>query len=447
MCRQTQIFIIITFVASLLSACGGGSSTNNTGVRPSDSVLLESQIVNSSSWEPGIAVDPNGNGFAIWYHQDANMVDNYIYVRRYMAGGGWGAAVTLAHLITANPSEKSLGCPAIGVDGAGNAIATWCEWDGSRYNVQAKRYIAGTGWQVTASMVSSGTESAFPQRTAVAANGDAIVIWSQSNGLWSNRFTLTNNWGLAPQQLDATGDTNQKPDLAIDANGNAIVLWTNGAGLQTKYYDASTGWDNNPTVIQADTGATYSPHVRFDGSGNALAMWLQDGDTSAAVRLDITLNHYNVSTHSWDTAQHFPALNGGTSISSTTYIKHTVDASGNALVIWYDNSTGVYQLKANQYLGGTSWGTTVTLSHAGYGDIAVDAAGNGIAVWLCDDPNVGTVCSNRFSPANGWGTMAAHNTEYTVYDGTIEPVLASNAAGNAFVVWTELKRMAAYRFP
>jgi hypothetical protein len=396
-----------------------------------------------------VTVDPSGNALVIWSHRKTNPVsgiDHVLYARRYTVGSGWGTTLTLAQMNVADVFASGISAFSIGADGSGNAIAVWSQWDGARYNVQAKRYITGSGWEMTASLVSSGMDSTSLPRIAVAANGDAMVIWSQSDGLWSNHFTLADSWGMAPEQLDAAG-TNVTPDIAIDASGNAIAVWNNASGLQAKYFDASGGWEMTPVVIQTGSDAAYSPHVGFDGSGNALAMWLQDGDNSAAVRLDVTLNHYDVNMHSWGTAQNFPTLNGGASPSPNgTFIKHAVDAAGNALVIWNDTSNGPYQLKTNRYMGGTSWGTTTTLSNTTFGDVAVAAAGNGFTVWQCEDPDVGTICSRTYAPMTGWSAMAAHNTKWTIF-GSTTPVLSSNAAGKAFVAWSELGWMAAYRFP
>jgi hypothetical protein len=303
----------------------------------------------------------------------------------------------------------------------------------------------------TESVISSDTDSAYGEKLAVAANGDAAVIWNQDNGLWSNSFTRTDGWGASAQQLDATGDKNQNPQLAIDAAGNAIALWTvatsqDNDALQAKYYHAGVGWDANPTVIQSESGKVASPHIGFDAQGNALVMWFQDGDPTGAVRWDITLNRYNVKSNSWDTAQRFATLNGGTN-AATAFIKQAIDPQGNALVIWGDDSSGAYQLNANHYVAGSGWDNTITLDATAYeGDVAIDAAGNGVAVWQCNDMNLGTVCSSRYSTISGWSEAIGHYTENTVNE-VVHPILASNSAGNAYVVWTELSRMAAYRFP
>jgi hypothetical protein len=273
-----------------------------------------------------------------------------------------------------------------------------------------------------------------------------MLIWSQSNGLWSNNYTSATGWSVLPQQLDTSGDTDQNPQLAIDAQGNAMVVWSNSAGLQAKYYSISNGWDANTTVIQSVAGDVASPHIGFDANGNALAMWFQDGDPTVAIRWDVTVNQYIVNNLSWSTAQRYDTLTGGTSVYKP-YIKHAIDAAGNALVMWSDISSGYYELKAGHYLAGTGWEATSTLGVGSSGDVAVGSSGNGIVVWMCNDPaDQNTICSRRYSIAGGWSASAGHKTEWTVY-ASVEPVLASNAAGNAFVVWTELYHMAAYRFP
>ena len=63
---------------------------------------------------------------------------NNIMAARY--SGGWGAPVAL------EASAQDAAYPGIGMDGGGNAIVSWVQWDGSRYNVWANRYVAGPGW-------------------------------------------------------------------------------------------------------------------------------------------------------------------------------------------------------------------------------------------------------------------------------------------------------------
>src|SRR4030067_957017 len=63
-------------------------------------------------------------------------------------GGGGGAATkswgTAALSETDNAGDA--GYPQIAVDAGGNAIAVWYQHDGTRWNIWANRYTAGSGW-------------------------------------------------------------------------------------------------------------------------------------------------------------------------------------------------------------------------------------------------------------------------------------------------------------
>ena len=82
---------------------------------------------------PQIAVDNIGNAIAVWEHYDGT--HNYIWANRYTAGGGWGAA---------GPIEPDNGGgayePQVALDGSGNAIAVWRQWDGTNTRIWASRY-------------------------------------------------------------------------------------------------------------------------------------------------------------------------------------------------------------------------------------------------------------------------------------------------------------------
>ena len=82
-------------------------------------------------------------------------------------GGGGGSAATLppnkafgtaALIETDNAGDAS--SPQVAIDTNGNALAVWRQSDGTRYNIWANRYTAGTGWGSKASPALSVSMSA-----------------------------------------------------------------------------------------------------------------------------------------------------------------------------------------------------------------------------------------------------------------------------------------------
>ena len=130
--------------------------------------------LDSDAYSPQIAVDRNGNAFAVWEQFDGT--EYSVFSNRYN-GGSWGTATVI---------ENSAGdaySPRIAVDKNGNAIAVWYQFDGTVNNIVAIRYLVGLGggWG-TAAPIGAGVEHAYNPEIAIDAAGNAIAVWEQWDG-------------------------------------------------------------------------------------------------------------------------------------------------------------------------------------------------------------------------------------------------------------------------
>jgi len=134
-------------------------------------------------------VDGSGNAIAVWHQYD--VMQGNIWANRYVSGTGWGTAALIE-----TDNTGSAYPPQIAVDGSGNAIAVWDQEDGTRYNTWANRYVSGTGWGTAALIETDNTtdntrDVIFPQ-IAMDGSGNAITVWDQYDGtrynIWANRF-------------------------------------------------------------------------------------------------------------------------------------------------------------------------------------------------------------------------------------------------------------------
>ena len=242
---------------------------------------------------PNVAVDANGNGFAVWI-QSTPTTPASIVANRYTAGAGWGTAQLIE---TDNISSASE--PQIVFDASGNAIAVWYQNDGTRDNIWSNRYTAGVGWG-TAQLIETENlgHAQFP-RIAIDINGNAIAVWHQydSTGflfnIWANRYTAAGGWGTAQRiENDNTG-TMRSPQIAFDAGGNALVVWhrspTDGTNdnIWTNRYTVASGWGMTQ-VISSIAGHASRPQIAIDINGNAIAVWEEYDNT----RINIMTNAY-----------------------------------------------------------------------------------------------------------------------------------------------------------
>lgn len=85
---------------------------------------------------PQIMFDSNGHALAVWH--DGDDVSGFglsIWSNRYIAGTGWSAAQLIENVSTANASP-----PRLAVDNNGNAFAIWPQSDGRRVNIYINRF-------------------------------------------------------------------------------------------------------------------------------------------------------------------------------------------------------------------------------------------------------------------------------------------------------------------
>lgn len=89
----------------------------------------------AGAYNPQIAMDANGNAVAVWHQSDGTR--NNVWANRYGDGSGWGSAV----LIETDNAGDAL-YPEVAVDTNGNAFAIWQQSDGTRENIWVNRFVA-----------------------------------------------------------------------------------------------------------------------------------------------------------------------------------------------------------------------------------------------------------------------------------------------------------------
>ena len=228
--------------------------------------------------------DASGNAVAVWVQ--SNGTRNNVWANRYAAGTGWGTA----ELIETDDAGGATRAD-VAVDAAGNAVAVWYQSDGTRYNIWANRYVAGTGWGTAELIETDDTDNANAPKVEMDGAGNAIAVWYQWDGtrynIWANRYVAGTGWGTTQLiESDNAGGVGP-PHVAMDPSGNAVAVWQQDDG--TRYniwanrYATGTGWGPAELVETNDTGAAQYPHVAVDAAGNALAVWQQNDGTRDSI--------------------------------------------------------------------------------------------------------------------------------------------------------------------
>jgi len=218
-----------------------------------------------SSVAPKVAMDDSGNVIVVWES------DHDIYAKRY-------DPITLTwygeiHL------ENAAGfayLPEIAMNGTGDAIAVWFQYDGTVDNVIANRFVPGSGWQGAVPIESYDVTASSPQ-IAINASGTAMVVWSDWNDdIWANIYTPGSGWG-AEEKIHQVAGYYVDPRVAMNDNEDGVVVWYNDTGgiIMANRYSSASGW-GEAEILSDLTYESWYPYVAIDSAGNATAVWERD---------------------------------------------------------------------------------------------------------------------------------------------------------------------------
>lgn len=275
--------------------------------------------------------------------------------------------------------------------------------------------------------ISVSGQSAGGAEVAVTPAGNAIAVWSRSDGfngrIQGAQFTLATESWTAPITLSAAGVTATSPAICSDPNGNAIAVWREtGGALRSARYNAATQVWSAPILIATGI-ATSAPEVSCDPNGNAVAVW-----TSFIMgSLIAQASYFDVGLMTWS-APTLISLGG----ASATDPQVSVDSTGDAVAVW--RRSGVIQ--SSTFDGGTlTWSAPITISSGGSTvadpQVGTDAAGSAIAVWERSAPSV-DIRAARFTKGGGWAAPVSIVAPAIV---NRNPILAVNDSLQAIAVW------------
>lgn len=394
-------------------------------------VALDNGIDNVN--QPHLAVDRHsGNAVAIWQQSDG--VAESLYASSFDADtNSWSAPQFLEASNHALDSGANYSDASVSIVGSHAAVA-WRQFDGTADSIFMARFVNGS-WTVPTLLDITDQQPLSPE-IAVDGNGNVIAVWRQFDaGLGENRIHVR-RWdnttqALGPVQLLSTnGD--RLPRLQFDAQGNGFAIWS-GDGVFARRFDAATNQWGAEIAIHNNVGATGSGELSVDATGNALAVWVEDDGTTYS----LYSRRYDVATHAWGSA----ALLENSNVPVSTAEKPTVSMSGNeAVVSWIQDNASQDAYAIRLHAG--AWGSATLLenNNAPVTELtsSIDASGNAAVLWVQSDGAARSIyqarylSSNVIVPAGGtWQSLA--NTLYGVDSVEAGDALQAAMGGGALV--------------
>ena len=353
----------------------------------------------NSQLSPTIVADGSGGAIVTW--QDLRGGGTYdIYAQHVLASGAVDPAwpVDGRALCTA-ANQQSV--PTIVADGAGGAIVTWYDLrGGATYDIYAQHVLASgavdPAWPVDGRALCTAVNSQLYPTIISDGIGGAIVSWTDyRGGVASDIYAqhvlalgaVDPTWPVDGRAICVATNYQYSPMIIADAGGGAIITW----------YDLRTGsnydiyaqhllasgavdpaWPADGRALCTAAGDQNSPTIDADGAGGAFVTWY-DSRSGSSSTADIYAQHVFASG-AVDPA--WPA--DGRALCTATNGQFTptivADGTGGAIVTWYDNRSGTYDIYAQRvarygYLG------TPEVEIAGAKDVPNDQGGRVKLSW------------------------------------------------------------------
>lgn len=345
--------------------------------------------------------------------------------------------------------------PAIIPDGSGGAIVAWEDYRSGDYDIYVQRIDAAGEERWTAGGVAvcviSGTQ--YAPQTVSDGSGGVIVTWQDN---WSG------NWDIFVQRIDASGATRWMPNgvvmcaeagvqgsprIVSDGAGGAIVTWYDyRAGnwdIYAQRVDASGAaqWAIGGVVLCAAAGDQYYPQIASDGFGGAIVTWYDN----RAGNYDIYAQRVNAEGEAlWVADGKAVCTVAGTQSNP----RIVYDGSSYAIVTWMDYRAGNYDIYAqriSRVSGTVKWlpiegvALCAAVGLQRYPEIVSDGFAGAIVTWQDYRSGDYDIYAQRVS-SEGTVQWTADGIALCAVTGTQNyPVISSDCAGGAVVTWQDFR--------
>lgn len=313
----------------------------------SDNISPDTQ----DGFNPQVAMDNSGNTIIVWFQSDG--VYNQIYMSEYR-NGSWTSPADLSDNIS--PDNQAVTQAKVAMDDNGNAVIVWRQQDGTHEQIFMSEYRNGSWTHPTGlsdNISPDGQDVLNPQLT-MDNNGNTIIVWQQSdvnneqifmseyrNGSWSHPTGLSDNISLAGQEVF-------NPQVAMDNNGNATIVWYQSDGSNNQIFLSeyrNSSWSHPASLsdnISPANEHAYDPQLAMDDNGNAVIVWYQSDD----IYRQIFKSEYR--NDSWT---HPTSLNDYISPSAQYADSPQVamDDNGNAVIVWRQWDGNSWQISKSEY--------------------------------------------------------------------------------------------------
>ncbi len=412
---------------------------------------------NVASQYIGLAMNKEGEAIVVWAQIGSN--GKRQITKSEYRNGVWHHPADRDDNIS--PPQSEARWPQVAMAANGDAVIAWQQKDANdNWQVLRSEYRNGV-WHHPADLSDNispdGSDDVYGIRVAMAANGDAIIVWRQkyANNTWLvyRSEYRSGTWDDPDDQDDHISfdsGTAFDPDVAMAANGDALVVWSQySSTMEALVYKSeyrSGAWiepadENDHICPDSQIIYAYNPSVAMTDGGDAVISWKQRAPD----------NYWQIYKSEYrDGAWHHPA-DDNQYISSNTVsniINQPVVAleeNGNALIVWKQKaSSGNWQIYKSEYRNG-AWHHPAdaddNISPDGdifYSNYRPALAGNGDGIIVWDEKDAGGLLRiYRSEYRNGAWSHPADLDDHLSGEASdaYDPQAAMSGQGEGIIVW------------
>ena len=349
-----------------------------------------------------------------------------------------------------SPDGGSADSPQVALNVNGDAVIVWRQSDGSNSQIFRSEYRNGS-WAdpvgLSDNISPDGQSALFAPQVALNDNGEAVIVWSQSdgmnthifrseyrNGSWSDPVDLSDN--ISPDGTDA-----DSPQVALNDNGDAVIVWSQSDGMNTHIFRSEyrNGSWKDPVGLSDNISPGLQeaspPQVALNDDGEAVIVWASEGAISQVFRSEYRNGSWADPAHSLDNI----SPDGQPTFSPQVDLNN----NGEAVIVWWQSDGSNLQIFRSEYRDG-SWADPVGLSdnispglqHAISPQVALNDNGEAVIVW---ESSGAIEQIYRSEYRNGSWTDPGNSFDNISPDGTDanDPQVALNDNGDAVIVWRQ----------
>lgn len=403
----------------------------------SDTISLHGSHV----YDPSVAMNASGDTIISWSQVDTNTGKSQIYVAFY-TNGSWLVPQFFSEHVSQDGSDATY--PSVSIANDRVAIVVWSQKDGSTDCVGAPclqiykaEYRDGVWYKplTLADHISpSGTDAQFP-KVVMNNVGDILVSWYQEKDgakrIYKAEYHGTWVYPSLSDYISPNGDNVYFPRIAMADNGDAIIVWGQSDGTYEQLFKAerrSQTWAYPATVadhftLDVQPAGDYS--VSMNSSGDTVIAYVQwDGTYNQIYKSEYRNNAW---VYPLDIDENIsPDACGG------SYPEVAIDNLGEAVIVW----AGIFksEYRNNDWTHPISCTDYVSTETGNYPKVTMNDAGNTLIAWTSGDGAFNIYKAEYLDGA--WRLPSSEDDHVNISgSGIYMDVIASGANGNAFIVW------------